>query len=1145
MALFLGHSVKRSKPQFIDNFQLVITRRVKVLYPFCPISLVVIIGIILSFIGCRTPTLERPETRASKQSIGQNAFDLICSRVAYAERDRTSKTASDVSGVDIRRSCTSNETAKLGPTASYLISVKEPISTAIDKTIPPALLPQIQKTFSQLIRTDAAKSMSIVMHTMANALDLLAKDTVLLTTLRQWSGQGSYASSVSVWNLLTAIGSYPFLNTLLKTTTDFIGTSDLTDEQRIPRLLLSINANTSSSRSAISRDIVDELIQPLDTTTVGSNNFATRRDMRGIALPHIDLRADESAFSSVFRDHDADGNVDVDNFGRILANQSDELRSTTTETDSILPSPFPPPRNNLYSENTTSKTTSVAKGLDRDSFDRLLFNNQEVYHYIDLSKSVLASLFKIARPLFDERHIVLPDLTAGIEAFFGKKKRYDTVQTNRGPIDLFYYPTEEAPIIDLVYALLHSLDYPEVENLIDLLTNLIEENPDLIENMLGQLTIAIFQIADAPNSTPNTTKQDAIPSHNNLGSIASIIQELSLIDGFFEALFPTISEDAVQAFFRMWGTTFLYEDMHVLNWRSQPVNKDDNQPAAFKHRIPIERNPSDRYSISRRILKYIDSMRGQTICNKQNAKIGGFIGGFLGKFDECELFESEEAVSFFLKSFSYQRDENGNLTDQRLTSLEIKDSASLAPFAQNFIEVGDTEDFAFQIMTGIRGLSTNPSDRSLNRLMFRKNMSPLLLTVIDPIRDRHNNIVSEEHQGSLLSWEVEHKNISCPSKPCNTFNNFSAVVQVFADFGVIDRLAEMFVRLHDSWGSILPYEDAIGQILVDGHLFTSLGELVDALNRYENDSGDSGIDIISKLLRFFLDERAIPGLKRRNGKQSFSYTYRGETFVSNIALWHLYADVFEKLSLSNILKPISTALITLFNAQKGRFQLKDKSVLYLIHHLLTRTQQKLAKEETTTTKGSRIDVDHAISEISKLLQSPLLPALVSFSKPLSESQKFLQQLSSLVRHILDNKTYFNTTIYLAFELLQGLEQQQLIQHSQSTNVILKSFVDTWPETKDLLNTIILSQGGKETIAQIVNHISTPTEALDEKCPAEVLFDVAKSATRQVPNAQKPLDEIDFSIMLKNIRFILADSKQGLSHLWDLLAKSLALSSASK
>jgi len=1130
MARLYGHSAWRSKFKIIDLIQQLITHRVNISaigYTLGCLSFTLVLG-------CRTPDLERPETQTSKQSIGQNAFDLICSRVAYSERVPDQDGRKDVSGTGIRQSCKLGDTTQLGPSATYLVSVRDPIVIAIDETIPAGLLPQIQHTFSQLIRSNAAGSMSTIMNTTANVIDIVVQDDPLLSLLRQWSGRRGYAGTQSIWSLFTAVGSYPFFNRLLQATTDFLATSDTTDATRVPALLLSLSntANAVSTKAAtqkpLARRIVDELIQPISqaatrnaNTSDGAtdHNLATRRDGRGIALPNPST----ATVSGPFRDDNADGLVDIDSYGRILSDQS---------TDSILPQPFTP-----------SRSGNEESSFTRDNQGRLKFNSQSVYHYVDLNPSLLTSLFSIARPLFDDGNNVVPDLMAGLDALLGEKRLYRTHQTKNGPVDLYYYPVADSPIIDLIYALLHSLDYPDVDSLIDLLSELLTKNSKVIENLLGQMISAINDISRSPNAPLDSGNMTNSRVHDHLGSIVSIFQELSQVDGFFEQVIPAFSQDAVQAFFRMWGVTFLYEDMHVLDWRLRAVNEDDKQPAAFKHRIPADRQPADRNSISRRILRYIDGLRGLTICNKANAKIGGFIGGFLGTFDECELFESIEAVQFFLQSLAYKRDDNGNLTDERLISLEVKDTASLAPFAQNFIDIGDTEDFAFQIMTGIRGLSTNPSYSSLNRLMFQDTMSPLLRTVIDPIRDRHGDLVSEAHQGSLLSWEVEHNNITCPEKPCNTFRNFSPVVQAFADFGLEDRLAEMFVRLHDSWESVLPYEDAIGQQLFDGHLMRSFGDLVSALSRYRNSEGLSGIDIISKLARFFLDERAVPGLTRRSGSRTFSYTYRGETFVSNIALWHLYADVIDRLSVSNILQPISATLLTLFKENNSQFSLKNKTVLHVIEHVLQRAQDELRQEEAdgATRVGSGIDNDQVISDMTDLLQSPIIPALMAFTEPLASSESFLDEIANLARHIWDNHGYLNAVVYATFELLQGLEQQPETRQSLSSlDVLLQSFADIWPEIQSTLTAITTSEGGKETIAQLLYHLTAPTKTLQSKCPAEVLYDVTRSAARVEPSLQDPLTEVDLSNIFKTLRIILADPKEGLSHLWDLLAQSLAL-----
>lgn len=231
------------------------------------------------------------------------------------------------------------------------------------------------------------------------------------------------------------------------------------------------------------------------------NLWAVKFDHRG--QPVVTARSDGS-LQSPFVDRDGDGLADVDDQGR-------------TVDFNGAPVSVPP----------FGEANDNSGVVDRDWLGRAVAGDDPVFEYTDLSQSVLAFLLVGQGDMIEANPEVLFDLGASLDLVLPER----VSMVDEDGMAFMGYPASNL-LLDLAYAALSMLAFPQLDEFFDVQAQLLREHGDV----LAELVLSLNEFSDLveangdPELKPgNTLLDDLIPV------LAAIASDRDLVVAILEA----------------------------------------------------------------------------------------------------------------------------------------------------------------------------------------------------------------------------------------------------------------------------------------------------------------------------------------------------------------------------------------------------------------------------------------------------------------------------------------------------------------------------------------------------------------------------------------------------------------------------------
>lgn len=421
-----------------------------------------------------------------------------------------------------------------------------------------------------------------------------------------------------------------------------------------------------------------------------------------------------------FADRDSDGFPDVDASGRFLDGSGKPL--------DVAP-PF--------------RIPGVAEG-----------DNKGLYAYIDTARTAIGAASRHLAPLVDAtkvgsgpdawkgEHETLMYALAGAGLLLGDREPavYDYATGTRKndgascPSCVSYqrFQSEQSPLPDLAHAAGQILADEESDALLGALIDLLENHEDQIARVLGD-ALAIREIAQKHDALAAQGKEPlaSIPYETPIwDESAALISDITKKPGLLAQLVQALAQPVVvstQGGARHMGDTLAarleFRDQYTYNpadLNGKPLNVTVGQNAVDEPRTPIDYNKprvGDNRSMLQRAFQLIHDADGGPACNKQDARVKVKVGKAnltwpippASGYTKCELFRFENLATFYLDSLLPS-------SHPKRSKLVLQDGTlnTLMDFLGNFV----SPDEVFSASSGITELTTHPSPRGLNRLVF-------------------------------------------------------------------------------------------------------------------------------------------------------------------------------------------------------------------------------------------------------------------------------------------------------------------------------------------------------------------------------------------------------------------------------------------
>lgn len=449
--------------------------------------------------------------------------------------------------------------------------------------------------------------------------------------------------------------------------------------------------------------------------------YIALRDRRGYVVP--------SSISGAFSDADGDGLADVDAFGRFLDAQG---------VASALDTPFAIPG-------------QPAIG----SFDQFGRSNQDLYVYVDTSRTPAASLSTVLAPLLDATQYADPSdpnafeseyeslmyALAGLNVLLGPREdaEYDFETGTVVPLgtdcescmEYSRFRGEDSPLTDLIYGLGQVLGDKDSDAVLLGLIDLAQNH----EPKLARLIAAALRVKELSDEHDVLAAQGKVlpaglPYENPVWdeaaqALSKIAGEPRLMTNLLGALADPVIVTPIGGSNHFGDTVALFAgtideltyDPYDIN--GPALNLTDGGFAIADPHNPVDpkapRNGANR-SVLERSVQLIYDASGAHTCNKDGAVVNASLFGtsiewplFSDPYGPCELFQIDDLAAFFFGSVlapSHPKRSEFKLKDNALNGI------------MDALGVAASPDDMFEESSEITGMTTHPTSSALMRLVY-------------------------------------------------------------------------------------------------------------------------------------------------------------------------------------------------------------------------------------------------------------------------------------------------------------------------------------------------------------------------------------------------------------------------------------------
>lgn len=449
--------------------------------------------------------------------------------------------------------------------------------------------------------------------------------------------------------------------------------------------------------------------------------YIALRDRRGYVVP--------MNLSGPFVDKDGDGLADVDGFGRFVDGQGAAVDVDT---------PFRIPGN------------AVIGGFDE--FGR---SSENLYQYVDTSRTPAASLSSVLTPLLDATEYADPEdpnafqseyetfmyLLAGANVLLGPREdaEYDFESGTVVPlgtdckscVEYSRFRGEDSPLVDLAYAAGQILGDRDSDAMLLGLIDLAENHePELARVIAAALRVKEIAAQHDELAANGQILPASLPYENTVWdeaaqALSKIANEPRLMTHLLRALADPVIVTPIDGSTDMGDVMALYAsttdeltyDPNNLNGPSKNLSDGGSSISDPHHLVDVNapRTGKNRSILEKSVQLIYDASRAHT-CNKDDAAVNASLFGvevawpIVGdNYGRCELFQIDDLAAFFFDSV---------IPDGHPKRAEFKLKDNVLNDIMDFLGFAASPDDMFEESSGITGMTTHPSSSALMRLVY-------------------------------------------------------------------------------------------------------------------------------------------------------------------------------------------------------------------------------------------------------------------------------------------------------------------------------------------------------------------------------------------------------------------------------------------
>ncbi len=984
-------------------------------------------------LGCDHPLDTARETR-ERGTFGAEVFDVACQRVAYGDDLARATGKLDVSGDDYRRYCrevvltgaagaagvgaagasgaggasgpTSGGDAGRFPRAGTLKGVRGTLIAAIDAALPKPYLDRLEQLLLDLLPLYDDGAMVAGTDAIVKALSSLQADKALHAALSRLSERLGYRPlGPAALGAVRAIAAYPRLPQFLDAHLSLLDQMGKGNAQW-KEVLRSTAATLQSSQVQPVVSAQDRTLKLATTLLIEEDpglpaasrapKLLVARDHRGLAL----VEARTSGVPLPFVDRDGDGLADADDAGNFVDQSGRPL---------FVPSPFAKPGGD---------------GAARDAMGRALMGGQPVYHYVDLSRTMLGALSAEALVLADPAKDTALKLLQGTEAVLGPRTMQTRVLDDGKPFLFMGFDTRVAPLLDLTYSLLQLLSDPDGDDSLGIAETLFRDHAAVTAAAIGEMLAQ----NDRGQAHAEAVLDESATFYDDL---AQILVRTMAVPGLAEDLVKAFAHPDTQLLWPMLSEYFKYNDKIGVDPQTQRV--------VGNLATPVNRGQSDsgfNRSAQQRLFHLIADSNGVKLCSKAGARVE-VLGIGLRTYDNpCELFQVDDTAVFFMQSIVEGKNADGTHTGKPKARLNLN-LGFLDPL---------TPDALIETLSTIKGFGRNPTPEALARVLFLDPPPQFIANTQDAQKCSEGKTFIEHHGSTIFAWEV---------RPF--YKAIKPILQAFADHDSEKIFADSTALLHRHWASrssmdhqsrdaaapsyvvgtgLRSYEPLLDETF-SSQLLPKLVALTQTLIDLKIHGNDPALPALVKTTRYLFDPSVHAGspLPPRGscpmlGPGGTCHARRGDGKDGGpLTPYLLMADAYKERRAAVAgggqagqawKTGTSTVVDQLLSVATGQFRNPRMAPMAarLVGFLRARVAAHKRAGDLEAWVRQRLPAD-----LEGTMGSPVFAALVDLTKVMSEDEPARVELYALMQYLVDaagNDEAFLTALTAAGDLLQML-----------------------------------------------------------------------------------------------------------------------------
>ncbi|MCE9573649.1 MAG: hypothetical protein K8W52_10875 [Deltaproteobacteria bacterium] len=1101
--------------------------------------------------GCQA-SFDSERVSVDTGTFGNTVVTLVCKRLAYldslaAKADGTAATV-DVRGDTYRDVCRLG-LAPPGDAPADLKALearRDRVTPAVDAIFPDDFLTNLQGflTSNDFLTTYDDGTATAAIDGLIGTLRLFSADDKATAALERFGTRLGYRPIEPGLGAVRAAVQYPKLHDLLLTLTTAI-TPGGSAKGEWDHLVAATGAALRDAQVAADPEDNQR------TSQIAVNLLLTESSLLGSPMKSIPLvRRDRRGLASVstaaatlpapFVDSDQDGLADADSVGRYL-NASGQ------------PMDVPPPFALPPGEDPIAWQYHDATGRPLDGDAGAL-----LYDYVDLDKTVLSALSRDAVKLLDPQKGTALDLVRGASALMGPRVQATRTYDDGETLDYRGYDLAESGLLDMLYGYSTMLRDPGIYDTLVLARTLMVDHPA----QTAQLLEAVIAAARKGDAHPEAQIPAGAPMWDDMMPVVrQILAKPALVDALMKAMeLPSTAQLGTR--FQKYMT---YKDQFNIDPNSQAVT------GSFA--TMVDRTQTDQgfnRSLFQRLLLLINDSNGAQACNKQDAKVKQ-AGITVATYNACEMFKVDNLAVFYLQSIAYAKDGNGNIVceDDKGDFDATKSSATAAGCAsfgsgwrprpkadfnynwnKGILSPGLVGllggDGYIEGQAGIAGMRSHPTPEALNRVLFLNPQPAFLQDIVDPLRDRNNNLFTSKHAGTLPVWEKE-----------GFYDQVRPIVQAFADTNSEQLFVDLLAVLNKHWASAQSidtqtatptgpdyvfgshagtYEPLIVDMLSDGTLMGALTATAPTFNAITINNKKYAT-IVRNAATYLVTPQA--GLANRKGATA-STTSDGKP-VAQLSPWQILADAYQvktaRLAASGAegeawtdsVSEVVDVLLRADNVPTVGWQFRNPRMRGVSEALINFLITRVYVHDLTGDRATWLSTDLP-RKVEDTLANPLFAGLADFVLSLEATPETRVELEGFLGYLVDevsNEQTFDTSLTSVGDLLQlALDDEDLAPIAHVAGEAIKP-ERGWLDAHLVFVKQARASDSNQVLVQIIRNVYS-----EHRPGHTALGDVVDGISEVL--RQRPYDDLDahysaadYKALLDGLANFLDENKRGL------------------